>query len=78
MSEFLTQQTEQLRVMQEKLDKAIELVDEINGFFQPQPAKKEWVGLTDEEIDQAVLSCQTTNTYNYFRAIEAALKEKNS
>ena len=36
-----------------------------------------WVGLTDEEIDEAVKSCNTTDTYKYFRAIEAKLKEKN-
>ena len=39
---------------------------------------KEWVGLTDEEIDTAVKSCNTVDTYKYFRAIEAKLKEKNS
>ncbi|NBW15088.1 MAG: hypothetical protein EBR82_44515 [Caulobacteraceae bacterium] len=38
----------------------------------------EWVGLTDEEIDKAVKSCNTVDTYKYFRAIEAQLKEKNS
>jgi hypothetical protein len=42
------------------------------------PPKREWVGLTDEEIDVAVKSCNTVNTYKYFRAIEAKLKEKNS
>ena len=44
--------------------------------YGPQPAA--WVGLTDEEIDDAVKSCNTTNTYKYFRAIEAKLKEKNT
>jgi hypothetical protein len=39
--------------------------------------KREWVGLTDEEIDEAVNSCRTTDTRKYFRAIEAKLKEKN-
>ena len=39
--------------------------------------KKEWVGLSDEEIDATVKSCNTTDTYKYFRAIEAKLKEKN-
>jgi len=39
--------------------------------------KREWVGLTDEEIDAAVKSCNTVDTYKYFRAIEAKLKEKN-
>jgi hypothetical protein len=38
----------------------------------------EWVGLTDEEIDVAVKSCNTVDTYKYFRAIEAKLKEKNT
>jgi hypothetical protein len=40
--------------------------------------KREWVGLTDEEIDTAVKSCNTVDTYKYFRAIEAKLKEKNT
>jgi hypothetical protein len=38
---------------------------------------KVWVGLTDAEIDSAMKSCNTTDTYKYFRAIEQALKEKN-
>ena len=42
------------------------------------PRKREWVGLTDEEIDTAVKSCNTVDTYKYFRAIEAKLKEKNT
>ena len=41
------------------------------------PPKREWVGLTNEEIDEAIKSCKTTDTYKYFRAIEAKLKEKN-
>lgn len=40
-------------------------------------AEREWVGLTDNEIDAAVKSCNTTDTYKYFRAIESKLKEKN-
>ena len=40
--------------------------------------KREWVGLSDEEIDAAVKSCNTLDTYKYFRAIEAKLKEKNT
>ena len=44
-------------------------------YTRPQPTA--WVGLTDEEIDEAVKSCKTTDTYKYFRAIESALKEKN-
>lgn len=40
--------------------------------------EREWVGLTDQEIDAAVKSCNTVDTYKYFRAIEAKLKEKNT
>ena len=40
--------------------------------------QREWVGLTDEEIDEAIKSCNTTDTYKYFRAIESKLKEKNT
>jgi len=39
--------------------------------------EKVWVGLTDAEIDLALKSCNTLDTYKYFRAIEAKLKEKN-
>ena len=42
------------------------------------PPKREWVGLSDEEIDAAVKSCNTLDTYKYFRTIEAKLKEKNT
>ena len=57
-----------------------ELMLEIgNLMIQKQRAeKREWVGLSDEEIDAAVKSCNTLDTYKYFRAIEAKLKEKNT
>ena len=42
------------------------------------PPQPEWVGLTDDEIDEAVNSCRTLDTRKYFRAIEAKLKEKNT
>ena len=42
------------------------------------PPKREWVWLTDEEIDAAVKSCNTVDTCKYFRAIESKLKEKNN
>jgi len=41
-------------------------------------SQRTWVGLTDEEIEEAIKSCNTTDTYKYFRAIEAKLKEKNT
>jgi hypothetical protein len=40
--------------------------------------KLKWIGLTDEEIDEAIKSCRTLDTRKYFRAIEAKLKEKNT
>lgn len=42
------------------------------------PPQRYWVGLTDEEIDSSVKSCVGIDTRKYFRAIEAALKEKNA
>jgi len=41
-------------------------------------AEKEWVGLTDKEIDEAVNSFRTLDIHKYFRAVEAKLKEKNT
>jgi len=40
------------------------------------PQKKEWVGLTDEEISELIRN--THNTGSFVRAIEAKLKEKNT
>ena len=47
------------------------------------PPAREWVGMTDEEIDKAWRSVDYTVPYNQFRidvarAIEAKLKEKNT
>ena len=39
-------------------------------------AKREWVGLTDEDISEIVRG--THNTGSFVRAIEAKLKEKNT
>lgn len=53
--------------------------------LQPSAAQRQWVGLTDEEIDR-VTDTQWANNFNkpiyashraYARAIEAKLKEKN-
>jgi hypothetical protein len=40
------------------------------------PLKKEWVGLTDEEIKNSMRGHNTQ--VNFARAIEAKLKEKNT
>jgi len=45
----------------------------------PEPeSQRQWVGLTDEEMDEVLNSFDTTDIYKYFRAIEAKLKEKNT
>jgi hypothetical protein len=51
----------------------------IRAVVEPTQKKpqREWQGLTDEEIHAVLKSCNTTDTYKYFRAIEAKLKEKN-
>ena len=50
-------------------------------------AKREWVGLTDEEVDtldcvqvmwQDYESCEIHGIKEFYRAIEAKLKEKNA
>ncbi|NCZ74103.1 MAG: hypothetical protein EBX65_01160 [Betaproteobacteria bacterium] len=56
--------------------------------FNPQPVftapqKKEWVGLTDEEIEEMHYKIKAQNMGSYktqdiYRAIESKLKEKNT
>jgi hypothetical protein len=53
-------------------------------FVYTTPPKREWVGLTDEEIDALYLQhhnqygeCESPS-WGYERAIEQALKEKNN
>jgi hypothetical protein len=49
------------------------------GYFFQMP-KREWVGLTDEEIHEIRLKTLDSVATNYeaYRAIEAKLKEKNT
>ena len=42
------------------------------------PPKKEWVGLTDDEIYEAVENSNSVLVKDMARAIEAKLKEKNA
>jgi hypothetical protein len=46
---------------------------------QPEPAEcqREWVGLTEDEIEQAAQGGDT-NFWDFCRIIEAKLKEKNN
>ncbi len=42
------------------------------------PVQREWQGLTDEEIDKVYALCGESSGYDYERAIEAKLREKNA
>jgi hypothetical protein len=78
------------KVCEESLNLIKQLIDADNAVYaqgyedgmaaesKVQKTLRPWVGLTDEEIDEAIKACNTTDTYKYFRAIEAKLKEKNS
>ena len=44
--------------------------------FTAHPPRREWQGLTDEELD-VIYAQPQTHKGQYARAIEAALKEKN-
>jgi len=55
-----------------------EFAIELEEFIKHFSSQRTWVGLTDEEIDKTIKACNTSDTYKYFRAIEAKLKEKNT
>ncbi len=44
----------------------------------PRPPKREWVGLTDEDIWEVFKEHDPLQYMEFSRAIEAKLKEKNS
>jgi hypothetical protein len=50
---------------------------EIVALLEAAEGKKEWVGLTDEEIDTALPGYPVDYKDQFARAIEAILKEKN-
>jgi hypothetical protein len=51
------------------------------GYFKALEKKREWVGLTDDEIAQLMFKCDVIVTgptqFDFAQAIEAKLKEKN-
>jgi predicted metal-dependent hydrolase len=57
-----------------------ELLQQAYGAFYATQPKKEWVGLTYDEIHEIRLKTLDSVATNYeaYRAIEAKLKEKNS
>jgi len=54
----------------------VELVNEPYPHYVPSQKKHEWVGLTDEEIEQVYMD--TMNFQKMARALEAMLKERNT
>jgi len=54
----------------------VELVNEPYLHYVPSQKKHEWVGLTDEEIEQVYMD--TMNFQKMARALEAMLKERNT
>ncbi len=56
-------------------------VDRAYGYIQEALAQREWVGLTDEEIDGlhgSPMELEHSGELNWVRFIEAKLKEKNT
>ena len=55
-------------------------VAEQKPMLEMNPEKRDWFGLTDEEIKEAANSCVWSETYHvdFSRAIEAKLREKNT
>jgi hypothetical protein len=54
---------------------AISLIEE---HFGVEVIKKEWVGLTDEEVKDIVWNLPYEPSQEHIRAIEAKLKKKNN
>jgi len=56
--------------------------DELSGHPLPWEGGDTWVGLTEDEIAQLMFKCDVIVTghtqFDFARAIEAKLKEKNS
>ena len=56
-------------------------VDRAYGYIQEALAQREWVGLTDEEIDElygSPMELEHSGALKWVRVIEAKLKEKNT
>ena len=58
------------------------IIEKLSGDTHQSPPKREWVGLTDEEIAELHYEIKVRlmgayKTEDIYRAIEAKLKEKN-
>jgi hypothetical protein len=52
------------------------LESELRDVFGHLRARREWIGLTEEEVDQCY--ADTADEFQFYQAIEAKLKEKNT
>ena len=52
------------------------IIQMLDAYGMVNKAPREWVGLTDDEIEQAAQGGDT-NFWDFCRIIEAKLKEKN-
>jgi hypothetical protein len=47
------------------------------GLYLTSPPQRQWVGLTDEEIETIYADCSAWDKFEYERMLEAKLKQKN-
>ena len=55
-------------------DKRMKAIESIKEALET----KEWVGLTDEEIETIYAECNVWDKFEYERMLEAKLKERNT
>ena len=63
--------------MQSSVDKAVNSMTKPT-YYIPSKGQREWVGLTDEEIQECLQGLPTQTIDVYARRIEAKLKERNT
>ena len=54
------------------------VIDMLSAYGMVNKAKPTWVGLTDEERKEIWWSCEQQTPTTFVKAIEQALKEKNT
>ena len=54
------------------------VIDMLSAYGMVNKAKPAWVGLTDEERKEIWWSCEQQTPTTFVKAIEQALKEKNT
>jgi len=67
-----------------ELERRLDALREHPEYYKPiakhaaMPPQREWVGLTDDEMQQACYEVFSYDPYVIAKAIEAKLKEKNT